>query len=276
MDKLEKLQLIMSEMSSVAVAYSGGADSAFLADVSHEVLGASRSVAVTAVSPSLAPSERTDARELALERGWSHLEIETKELDDERYRANDANRCYFCKTELFEVLEALAPSLNVSHMVLGTNLDDLDDFRPGQRAAREHDVRAPLLEAGLTKQEIRDLSKKRGLRTWNKPAAACLSSRIAYGIEVTPERLERIAKAESIVRSFGATDVRVRDHGDLARVEVNASAVATIAQSHAELSAGLKALGFNYVTLDLEGFRSGSMNGLLNIRRKGESHGLRV
>jgi len=259
----------LRELDGAIVAYSGGADSAFLADVAHEVLGA-RMVAITAVSASLAPEEREAARALARERGWAHEEIATDEVDKPAYRANNPDRCFHCKDTLFAALDELAATRG-STVLVGTNLDDTGDFRPGQRAAREHGVRAPLLDAALTKDEIRALSKRRGLRTHDKPASACLSSRIAYGIEVTVERLDRVARAESYLRSLGMRDLRVRDHGDLARIEVGLDQVARLAEpaTGAEVVAFLKDLGFHHVTLDLEGFRSGSMNdALLSISRR--------
>ncbi|HEX9697485.1 MAG TPA: ATP-dependent sacrificial sulfur transferase LarE [Actinomycetota bacterium] len=262
MNGFERLRRILSEFESCAVAYSGGADSAFLADVAHEMLGAERCVAVTAVSESLAPAERKAAALLARERGWRHVEIATREIDRDEYRANAPDRCYHCKTELFERLDELGGSLGVETILVGTNLDDTGDFRPGQRAARERGVRAPLLEAGLGKDEIRALSRDRGLPTWDKPASACLASRIAYGIEVTAERLDRVARAEALLRSMGVRELRVRDHGDLARIEVPPDEIARLASSPAreQLAEGLAALGFVYVTLDLAGFASGSMN----------------
>lgn len=272
MAKIDELRRILSEIGSCAVAYSGGADSAFLADIAHEVLG-ERAIAVTAVSESLAPIEREQAAALARRHGWRHTEIVTREMDRDAYRANEPDRCYHCKTELFEVLDALGPSLGVDAVLVGTNTDDTGDFRPGQRAARERGVRAPLLEAGLSKDEIRALSRERGLPTWDKPASACLASRVAYGIEVTPERLDRIARAEELLRSLGLRELRVRDHGDLARIEVPAADIALIASDavRERLAEGLRALGFVYVTLDLEGFASGSMNRtLLRIGRPAE------
>jgi uncharacterized protein len=269
MESYERLTAILGELPGAIVAYSGGTDSAFLADVAHEVHGAGM-VAVTAVSESLAPEEREAARALARARGWRHEEIRTHELDRSGYRRNDPNRCYHCKDELFDELDKLALTRKAAVLV-GTNVDDTSDFRPGQRAAREHGVRAPLLEAGLRKSEIRDLSHARGLSTWDKPASACLSSRIAYGIEVTPERLTRVAQAESLLRELGFRELRVRDHGDLARIEVPLADVARFADLSIRdrVADELRALGFTYVTLDLEGFRSGSMNAtLLSIGRK--------
>lgn len=269
MGSYARLVEILSDLPGAIVAYSGGADSAFLADVAHEVLG-ERMVAVTAVSESLAPDEREEAATLARERGWRHEEIRTRELERPGYRANAPDRCYHCKDTLFEALDRLAGERHAAVLV-GTNVDDDGDFRPGGRAAREHGVRAPMLEAGLTKEEIRELSRARGLRTHDKPAQACLASRIAYGIEVTPERLDRVARAEAFLRRYGFRELRVRDHGDLARIEVPAAEVERLAEpaARADVVAFLRDLGFHHVTVDLEGFRSGSMNaGLLGIARR--------
>lgn len=268
--KLARLKRILAEAGGAVVAFSGGADSAFLADVAHEVLG-NRALAATAVSPSLAPEERAAARALALARGWRHLEVETRELAREGYRANGADRCYECKTELLEVLGPIAAERGWQ-VALGTNADDVGDFRPGMRAAREGGARSPLLEAGLGKAEIRALSAERGLQTSDKPASACLASRIAYGVEVTAERLERVARAEAFLRGLGLRELRARDHGDLVRVEVPPDAVEDLARAgtRERIASYLKGLGWDYVTLDLEGFRSGSMNEpLLKIRRSG-------
>lgn len=269
--KLDELRSLLGAYGSVAVAYSGGADSAFLADVAHEVLGP-QAIAVTAVSPSLAPSERARARALAHERGWRFAEVATNELDRPEYRRNESDRCFHCKDELFDVLEPLRPSLGVAEIAVGTNVDDLGDFRPGQRAALRHGVRTPLVDAGLTKDEIRSLSRVRGLATWDKPASACLSSRIAYGIEVTAERLSRVAEAEEFLRGLGFEELRVRDHGELARIEVPPDDVARLASPplREHVSRRFRDLGFPLITLDLEGFRSGSMNIALGmpLRRK--------
>ena len=269
--KLARLREDLSGLDHAIVAYSGGADSAFLADVAHETLG-QKALAVTAVSPSLAPDERESARRLAAERGWRHREVETNELARDTYVRNAADRCYHCKTELFEVLAGLA-SAEGTTVLVGTNLDDASEHRPGQLAARERGVRAPLLDAGLSKDEIRALSHERGLATWDKPASACLASRIAYGIEVTAERLDRVGRAEAFLRSLGFGQLRVRDHGDLARVEVPLEDVERLAAGDLRdrVAAHLRALGFRFVTLDLEGFRSGSMNAvLLEIGRRGD------
>ena len=269
-DRSDALKQIIAGLPGAVVAYSGGADSAFLADVAHEVLGA-RMTAVTAVSESLAPDERVHASELARARGWQHEEIHTREIDRHEYRRNDPDRCFHCKDVLFESLDELALQRRAVVLV-GTNVDDTGEFRPGLRAAREHGVRAPMVEAGLHKEEIRELSRARGLPTWDKPASACLASRIAYGIEVTPERLDRVARAEAFVRTLGLRQLRVRDHGDLARIEVPLDDVEQLAEPmvRAQIVEHLKGLGFAHVTLDLEGFRSGSMNAsLLSIGRVG-------
>jgi uncharacterized protein len=264
--KLVHLRGLLGGLDRTVVAYSGGADSAFLADVAHEVLGP-RSEAVTAVSPSLAADEREAARRLASDRGWQHREVLTHEIERPEYVRNEADRCYHCKSELFDVLATLFPERAI---LVGTNLDDTGDHRPGSVAAREREIRAPLLEAGLTKDEIRTLSRERGLPTWDKPASACLASRIAYGIEVTSERLDRVARAEAFLRSLGVRELRVRDHGDLARVEVPPGEIQmlTAPSVRVRLAEFLRELGFVYVTLDLEGFRSGSMNTVLQIGRK--------
>jgi uncharacterized protein len=269
MSSLDALHAIISDLPGAIVAYSGGADSAFLADVAHEVLGEGMT-AVTAVSASLAPDERAAAAELARARGWRHEEVATAELDRPEYRANGPDRCYHCKDVLFDVLDRLAAD-RLATVLVGTNVDDTGDFRPGGRAAREHGVRAPLLEAGLGKDEIRALSRARGLRTWDKPASACLASRIAYGVEVTDERLARVGRAEAFVRALGFRELRVRDHGDLARIEVPADEVGRLVEGdvRARVLAFLKEEGFHHVTIDLEGLRSGSMNlALLGIGRR--------
>lgn len=265
--KLERLRSILVELGDAIVAYSGGADSAFLADVAHEVLG-SRAEAVTAVSPSLAPDERAAASALAALRGWRHREVSTAELDRPGYVTNGADRCYHCKSELFDVMEKLFVG---RHLLVGTNADDAADHRPGRAAAAERSVRSPLLEVGLRKDEIRVLSRERGLTSWDKPASACLASRIAYGVEVTAERLERAGSAEAFLRSVGFGQLRVRDHGDLARIEVPIEDVPRVADDavRTRIATFLKELGFRFVTLDLEGFRSGSMNAtLLEIGRR--------
>lgn len=259
--KQRELNALLSDLGNAVVAFSGGVDSALLAAAAHDILG-ERALAVTAVSPALARRERSAASELARSFGWRHLEIETSELDRPEYVRNEPDRCYWCKTELFEVLEPVARQLG-AFVLVGTNADDLSDHRPGSRAAREKSVRAPLAEVGLTKQEVRMLSESRGLPTAEKPASPCLASRFAYGVEVTREGLDRIDRAEEIVRSFGFDVFRVRDHGDLARIEVPAGRIEEVVAVRVQIEAALKELGFVYVTVDLSGFRSGAMNEVL-------------
>jgi pyridinium-3,5-biscarboxylic acid mononucleotide sulfurtransferase len=256
-----ELTRILSALGDAVVAYSGGVDSAFLAACAHETLG-QRSLAVTAVSPSLARRELEAARALALDRGWNHTTVGTHEVAREAYARNDPDRCYWCKAELFDVLEPIARRRNAIILV-GTNTDDFGDFRPGLQAAAERDVRAPLAEAGLTKEDIRLLSGDMGLATAEKPASPCLASRFAYGVRVTPEGLRRIERAEELLRSMGFDVLRVRDHGDVARIEVPLEEIEAAVHARERIARGLRSLGFHYVTLDLDGFRSGSMNAVL-------------
>jgi uncharacterized protein len=264
MDELErKRDLLRQELhraGGLMVAFSGGADSAFLLAAAAEALG-ERVVAATGVSPSLAHAELEDARAFAAELGVRHLCVPTHEGERPGYLRNGPDRCYFCKDELFGVLGPLA-ELEGLALAVGTNLDDLGDWRPGQRAAAEHGVLTPLVAAGFTKADVREASRRMGLRTAHKPAAACLASRVAYGIPVTPRRLSRVEQAEALLRSFGVAQLRVRDHGDLARVEVPLEWLPRLVagELRERLAAGLRELGFRFVTLDLEGFRSGSLN----------------
>jgi pyridinium-3,5-biscarboxylic acid mononucleotide sulfurtransferase len=247
----------------VIIGYSGGADSAFLAAMGAQVLGAS-ALAVTAVSPSLPRAERVAAREFARAHGIRHLEVCTDEQDRPEYVVNDGNRCYHCKSALFDALRPLSELLGAS-VALGTNLDDIGDYRPGQRAAAERGVISPLVDVGFTKQDVRDASRRLGLETADKPAAACLASRVAYGDEVTPELLSRVEAAEDAVRALGFSVCRVRAHagGTVARLEVPADDIDRAVTRRAALDAALRAAGFRFVALDLAGFSSGRLNILL-------------
>jgi uncharacterized protein len=261
--KLAALGRDLEATGGVMVAFSGGADSTLLLAAAVRALG-ERAVAATGVSPSLPREELAAAAALAAELGARHLVVATHEGERPGYLRNGPDRCYFCKDELFEVLGPLAAAEGLA-LAVGTNTDDLGDHRPGQRAAASHGVLTPLVAAGLSKAEVREASRRLGLRTADKPAAACLASRVAYGVQVTPARLSRVERAEALLRSFGLAQLRVRDHGDLARVEVPTEALALLVEPdrRARLVAGLHDLGFAYVTLDLDGFRSGSMNATL-------------
>jgi uncharacterized protein len=251
----------------VAVAYSGGIDSTVVAQAAHLALG-EQAFAVTAVSESLAAGELEEAEELARKIGIRHRVIRTEEFADPNYLRNNPDRCYFCKSELYGKLAALREKLGVDVIASGANADDTGDHRPGMRAAAEHGVRHPLLECGLDKAAVRALAKDWGLPTWDKPATPCLSSRIAYGESVTPERVRMIDEAEAFLRGRGLNLVRVRYHkGDLARVEVPLDELPRLAapETRAALVAALKAAGFKFITLDLEGFRSGSLNALIPL-----------
>ena len=259
---LEALRDQLRELERVVVAFSGGADSAFLAWVANDTLGADRCLALTAVSPSLAPEERDDCETLAREWGLRWEPVETRELEDAMYVANAGDRCFHCKTALMDVADPVAAREQAT-VVLGVNLDDLGDHRPGQHAAAERGARFPLVDAGFTKADVRSFSKALGLRTWDKPAAACLASRIPYGTPVSVELLTGVARAESGIRRLGFRDLRVRHYGDTARIELGVNELSHAIERRAELVAAVKAAGYRYVTLDLEGFRSGNLNGAL-------------
>ena len=261
--KRAALRRELEATGGLLVAFSGGVDSAFLLAAAVEALG-DRAVAATGVSPSLARSELEDARALAAELGARHIVVETREQEREGYAANGPDRCYFCKSELFDVLLPVAQAEGL-RLAVGTNCDDLGDWRPGQRAAAERGVLTPLVTAGFGKADVREAARRMGLRVHDKPAAACLASRLAYGVRVTPERLARVERAEALLRSLGLAQLRVRDHGGLARIEVPLGDLSLLVEpeARAHLVEGLRGLGFTYVTLDLEGFRSGSMNAAL-------------
>ncbi len=267
-DKEHALMEWLYAVPSVLLGYSGGVDSTYLGSVAVDVLGPERVMAVVGRSPSLAAEQSVLAREVARRCGLPLLEVDTHELSDARYVANPANRCYFCKTELWAVLGALARERGFSVVLDGTNADDLADWRPGAQAAAEHGVCSPLAEVGLTKNEIRLLSHARDLPTWSLPAAPCLSSRLPYGTEVTPERLRQVERAEAAIRQLGVRgDLRVRYHGDLARVELPASELSDWIDRAAMLQLGqaVRGAGFSRLALDLGGFRSGSLNVLEGV-----------
>jgi uncharacterized protein len=265
--KRDLLLAILRDMPGVAVAFSGGIDSTVVAKAAHLALG-SRAIAVTADSPSVARAELDDARRLATLIGIRHVVVKTDEFDNTDYLKNDGSRCYHCKSELYSTVEQLLPELGVPVVASGANLDDRGDYRPGLVAAAEHAVRHPLQEAGFTKADVRALAKHWGLPTWDKPASPCLSSRLAPGLEVTPERTARVEAAESALRALGLRECRVRYHeGDLARVEVPAGEIALLASEPVRnnLAREFHRLGFKFVTLDLDGFRSGSLNELVPL-----------
>jgi len=257
--KLAAFRSILREMGSVVVAYSGGIDSALVLRVASETLG-DRALGLTAVGPALAPSEREAAMRSAAEMGARHLLVDSKEIEDPNYRKNPTDRCYFCKSELYRITEARRRDLGFEWVANGTNADDLDDHRPGLAAAEEARVRSPLLEARIGKQDVRDMAQLLGMSTWDKPASACLASRIPYGTEVTPERLSRIGRLEGALRELGLRQVRARFHGETVRVEVAREELERAFILRERIVEVGRAEGFAYVTLDLEGYRTGSLN----------------
>lgn len=254
-------------LKRVIVAYSGGTDSAYLAWAAHKALGAG-AIAVTADSASIPASHKRDAEAFARECGFAHEYIQTFEFENPDYVKNDQNRCFYCKDELFDRLEEFARERGFAHIIYGVNKDDLGDYRPGQKAAKIHSVKAPLMEAGLTKAEIRELSRRAGLSTWDRPAAACLSSRVPYGTPVTVKTIATIEQGEEAIKALGFRQFRVRFHGDLVRIEIakeELSAAMTAEMARA-FTAIFKPLGFHYVTLDLEGYRQGSLNAAIQTK----------
>lgn len=259
--KLRGLKDNLAKMGSVLIAYSGGVDSAFLASVAAEVLG-ERALAVSASSPVHPAHERAAAELLAGELGLRFTAVESNELEDARFVANPPDRCYYCKQGLFQQLRTIAAAQNLEWIADGSNYDDLADYRPGREALTELGVRSPLLEAGLTKEEIRTLSRKRGLPTWDRPSSPCLASRIPYGIPVTLDILQRIAAGEAHLRDLGIRECRLRHHGSIARIEVDGEGMSLLLNDRVrrDVVAQIKALGYTYVALDLAGYRSGSLN----------------
>ncbi len=266
--KQERLFSILRELDRVIVAYSGGTDSAYLAWAAHQVLG-ERALAITADSPSIPESHKRDAADFARQFGLRHEVIPTYEFDNPAYVKNDASRCFHCKDELFARLEDIGRERGIPTIVYGVNVDDLGDYRPGQNAARIHQVKAPLVEAGLTKAEIRELSRQAGLPTWDRPAAACLASRIPYGTPVTIQNIRQVELGEEEVRALGFRQFRVRYHEKLARLEIARDEMerAFSLEMAGKLTAIFKKLGFQYVALDLEGYRQGSLNEVLPLRK---------
>lgn len=258
-EKLKILQEILISMESVAVAYSGGVDSAFLMKMAYDLLG-QRAIALTAVSASLPAVELAEAQQIARQVGITHALVDSHETEDPRYLANTSARCYFCKIDVYAELKGFAQRHGYHWLIDGSNLDDIGDHRPGRQAAQEHGVRSPLIEAELTKEEIRQLARQSGLPNWDKPSAACLSSRIPYGTLISLETLSQVELAERALRNLGLRQVRVRHHDQTARIEVEVPDLEVVLTHREAILAELQSFGYTYITLDLAGFRSGSLN----------------
>jgi len=265
--KLDACRAILRDLGRVVVAFSAGVDSTYLLALAVETLGADNVLAAMGISPSLAAREHAAGSDLARQIGAELVEIATGELDDPNYAANPARRCFYCKQDLFTRLGALAAERGYDVVLSGANADDTGDFRPGMEAASELGVRSPLLEAALTKADIRAASQRMNLPTWNKPAMACLASRVPYGQVITADKLSQVDQAEALLKDLGLIAVRVRHHGQVARIEVPAAELGRVVELRETIAPALKALGFAYVTLDLQGFRSGSMNEVLDSKK---------
>jgi uncharacterized protein len=263
--KEQRLREIFRGLGSVIIAYSGGVDSSYVAYVANAELGP-RAICITGQSASLPSYQQAELERVVSAFGFHHETVQTAELENPNYRANNSDRCFFCKDELYTKLEAIAASRGIECIVDGSTIDDLGDFRPGRQAAQQHAVRSPLIEVGLSKSEVREFSRRAGLPTWDKPASPCLSSRIAYGTTVTIERLSKVDRGEEILREFGFREFRVRHHDTLVRLEIAPAELDRVLRKDVveQLAARFRELGFKYVTLDLEGFRSGSMNEVLS------------
>ncbi|MFN6566284.1 ATP-dependent sacrificial sulfur transferase LarE [Dendronalium sp. ChiSLP03b] len=268
--KLEQLKALFAEMEQALIAYSGGVDSTLVAKIAYDVLG-DRALAITAVSPSLLPEELEDAKIQAATIGISHKIVQTHEMDNPNYTSNPVNRCYFCKSELHDTLKPLAVELGYPYVVDGVNADDLHDYRPGIQAAKERGARSPLAEIGVSKAEVRQLSQQLGLPWWDKPAQPCLSSRFPYGEEITVAKLQRVGRAEIYLRKLGWQNLRVRSEGDTARIELSPEQIKEfiLTTDLPSVVSVFQDFGFIYITLDLEGYRSGKLNQVLNRQALG-------